>query len=90
VELMAALMSHVGAPRNSPAVAAKNTSTVATPLARSKQTTIASLVAECRLKPRAEADQCKRQICAGYWGKAEACPGRKAARTASTDIKPQR
>lgn len=58
VELMAALMSHVGA------------------LPRSEQATIAGLVANCRNKPRAEADQCRREICDGYWGKAEACPAR--------------
>lgn len=58
VELMAALMAHVGA------------------LPRNEQATIAGLVANCRTKPRAEADQCRRDICDGYWGKAEACPAR--------------
>ncbi len=70
VELMAALMSHVGA------------------LPRNEQATIAGLVANCRTKPRAEADQCRRDICDGYWGKAEACParGKPAAKPAAKTV----
>jgi hypothetical protein len=35
--------------------------------------TIAGLVRQCReLAPR-EAAACRRRICAGYWGKAQAC-----------------
>jgi hypothetical protein len=70
VELMAALMSHVGA------------------LPRNEQATIAGLVANCRTKPRAEADQCRREICDGYWGKAEACParGKPAAKPAAKTV----
>lgn len=36
--------------------------------------TIASLVKSCSNKPKAEAERCRREICSGYWGKAEACP----------------
>ena len=70
VELMAALMSHVGA------------------LPRNEQATIAGLVANCRTKPRAEADQCRRDICDGYSGKAEAGParGKPAAKPAAKTV----
>jgi hypothetical protein len=67
VELMAALMSHVG-PSRAGATGA--------PLPRNQQATIANLVASCRSKTGAEADECRRSICDGYWGKAQACPAR--------------
>ena len=67
------------------------------PLPRSQQATIASLVDNCRAKPRAEADQCRRNICAGYWGKADVCPARDkrasgaiaAPATSITDASPR-
>lgn len=44
------------------------------------QPSIASLIRQCRaLKPR-EASACRRQICEGYWGKAQACPVPAASR----------
>jgi hypothetical protein len=91
-------MTHVGGQRNGAASAAKGGTSLAasgvTPAAvkppvatngRSQRTTIAGLVAECRLKPRAQADQCRRKICSGYWGKADACPARKPVRVTASN-----
>jgi hypothetical protein len=74
IELMTALMSHVGASR---------AGATGAPLPRNQQATIANLVASCRSKTGTEADECRRSICDGYWGKAEACPARSkpAAKT---------
>lgn len=38
------------------------------------QITIAQLVKRCDARAPDEARECRRRICAGYWGKAEACP----------------
>ena len=45
--------------------------------AASPRPTIAQLVERCEVRPikdSIEAFECKRRICAGYWGKADACP----------------
>ncbi|MEO7057109.1 MAG: hypothetical protein ABI281_05270 [Caldimonas sp.] len=42
-----------------------------------KRPTIAQLVKRCEAdasKDSVESLECKRRICAGYWGKADACP----------------
>lgn len=38
------------------------------------QLTIAQLVKRCDVRATEEARECRRRICEGYWGKAEACP----------------
>ena len=38
------------------------------------ETTIASLVARCKVQAGNEALSCQRKICENYWGRAEACP----------------
>jgi hypothetical protein len=63
VELVSALISH-GADVGS------NTQTAAT----APPPTIASLVQQCRALDVTEAAACRKRICAGYWGKAQACP----------------
>jgi hypothetical protein len=45
--------------------------------ARMNELTIADLVQRCRQLGGDEATQCKKRICSGYWGKADACPARK-------------
>jgi hypothetical protein len=81
VDLMAALMNHMGGPAaagGSAALPGRGTgSAIAAALPSAEQATIAGLVSSCRTKPKAEADACRQQICKGYWGKAEACPARK-------------
>lgn len=62
VELLSAIMKHLGDERG-----ATGTST------RSSQT-IAELVRSCRGNDPIEALLCQRRICEGSWGKAQACP----------------
>jgi hypothetical protein len=70
VDLLAALMAHVG---NSDAKgAARN--------ANLDDTSIAKLVKRCESMNGDEAMQCQKRICDGYWGKAQACPVRTAAK----------
>ena len=93
VELMAALMSHADSQRGgaaAPVPPADIKSTATGRLPSKKQATIAGLVAGCGQKPKAEADRCRREICAGYWGKAQACPARKPVRAAATQTNPSR
>jgi hypothetical protein len=90
VELMAALMSHVDGTREAAPKASKVNPVVLGQASAREQSTIAGLVKQCRLQPKAQADQCRREICAGYWGKAEACPGRKPARKARAERKTKR
>jgi cytoskeletal protein RodZ len=44
------------------------------PLASSDQSTIAQIVQRCEARGGEESRQCRRRICEGYWGKAQACP----------------
>jgi ribosomal protein L40E len=44
------------------------------PLASNDQMTIAQIVQRCEARGGDEARQCRRRICEGYWGKAQACP----------------
>lgn len=46
--------------------------------ARMNELTIADLVKRCKALGGEEATQCKKRICSGYWGKAEACPAKQA------------
>lgn len=62
VELLSAIMKHLG----------DENGTAAAP-ARSEQT-IADLVRSCKRNDSIEALLCQRRICEGSWGKAQACP----------------
>lgn len=69
IALLTALLAHVS--RDSPA----------RPLGTQTQSTIAQIVQRCETrdgKDTKEARDCRRRICDGYWGKAEACPARLA------------
>jgi hypothetical protein len=70
VDLLAALMAHVGNPD------AKGARTNA----NLDDTSIAKLVKRCESMNGDEAMQCQKRICDGYWGKAQACPVRTAAK----------
>lgn len=61
VLLLSALLAHVS----------RNT---AGGLLEEDQLTIAQLVKRCDARGADEARECRRRICEGYWGKAEACP----------------
>jgi len=43
-------------------------------LAEQDQMTIAQIVQRCEARGGDEAHECRRRICEGYWGKADACP----------------
>ena len=68
VELLSAIMKHLGDGKGSAVEGATN---------RSPQT-IADLVKSCRTKDSIEALLCQRRICEGSWGKAQACPKEQA------------
>lgn len=65
-DLLAALMAHMQTQEPAPV---KTKSNRAAPTL-----TIAQLVARCEHQSSAERTQCVRLICAGSWGKAQACP----------------
>lgn len=65
-DLLAALMAHMQTQEPAP-VKTKSNRTAPT-------LTIAQLVARCEHQSSAERTQCVRLICAGSWGKAQACP----------------
>ena len=65
-DLLAALMTHMQKQEPAPV---KTKSNRAAPTL-----TIAQLVARCEHQSSAERTQCVRLICAGSWGKAQACP----------------
>lgn len=65
-DLLAALMAHMQTQEPAPV---KTKSSRAAPTL-----TIAQLVARCEHQSSAERTQCVRLICAGSWGKAQACP----------------
>jgi hypothetical protein len=74
VELLAALMRYsdeVAAPGAGKAKAQSGA-------ARMNELTIADLVQRCKALGGDEATQCKKRICSGYWGKADACPAKQA------------
>jgi ribosomal protein L40E len=62
VVLLSALLAHV------------SRSGQASTLAEQDQLTIAQIVQRCEARGGEEARECRRRICEGYWGKAEACP----------------
>lgn len=71
VLLLSALLDHV------------STEGQGEPLASSNQVTLAQIVRRCESrggKSAAQVRECRRRICEGYWGKADACPARLAPR----------
>lgn len=74
VELLNAIMKHLGNGKGSAVTAAPP---------RSPQT-IAELVKSCRTKDAIEALLCQRRICEGSWGKAQACPREQAPNAVKT------
>ena len=77
VELIAAVIRHVdGGQLGAPA--AGRTATSKAGREAEGDASIASLVARCKSQGGAEALACRRRICDGYWGKAEACPAHLA------------
>lgn len=74
VELLSAIMKHLGSGKGAADAAAPT---------RSPQT-IAELVKSCRTKDAIEALLCQRRICEGSWGKAQACPREQAPNAAKT------
>ncbi len=74
VELLAALM-HYSDEVNAPATGKARPQSGG---ARMNDLTIADLVKRCQALGGDEATQCKKRICSGYWGKAEACPAKQA------------
>lgn len=47
-------------------------------LASNDQMTIAQIVQRCEARGGEDSRECRRRICDGYWGKAQACPARLA------------
>ena len=84
VDLIAAMVDHLQG-TNKPSLPAASASTRAGKGER--PVTIAKLVRDCKRLGGAEAVQCRRQICDGYWGKAQACPARLAPAKALTMAK---
>lgn len=74
VELLAALMHYTDEVAAPGAGQAKAQATAS----RMNELTIADLVKRCKAQGGDEATECKKRICSGYWGKAEACPAKQA------------
>ena len=82
VELLEAMVAHIqGLERaaQSPAV----------PASSARAQSIARLVQECKQLGPEETRACRAQICAGYWGKAEACPTELAPPKGTLPVKPR-
>jgi len=80
VDLLAALMTHL----SSSGSAAPGAAAPRAPNKPVDEPTIAKLVQRCQAMGGDEGRQCQRRICDGYWGKAQACPARLAAKASST------
>jgi len=76
VDLLAALMVHVSG-NGGVAAGAPSTRKQAAPM---DAPTIAKLVGRCEALSGKDAINCRRRICDGYWGKAQACPSKLDAR----------
>ena len=57
------------------------------PMTARETATIADLVARCKEQPKDEAKACRKRICEGYWGRAEACPKSQAPKSSSSKKK---
>lgn len=87
VDLLAALMAHVattgaqngGAGAQKVSVVSSGTSS-REPAKSLDEPTIATLVKRCESLGPEESRECRRRICDGYWGKAQACPSKLAPR----------
>jgi len=77
VDLIAAVMRHADPVAPAAGVAAA-------PSVRASESSIAGLVARCKTLAGAEAKACRRRICDGYWGKADACPAKLAPQHSKT------
>jgi hypothetical protein len=75
VDLIAAMVAHLQGTGKAPPAAQATTTRAAK---SERPVTIAKLVRDCKRLEGAAAVQCRRQICDGYWGKAQACPARLA------------
>ena len=76
VDLLAALMAHVASPASSAPKAASRRGAGGDAGAR-EDLSIAKLVTRCEAMQGSKAAECRRRICDGYWGKAQACPARR-------------
>ena len=75
--LLSALLAHVSRDAQAGSTAAPT----AAPTAAQAQQTIAQIVQRCEArggKDTLETTECRRRICDGYWGKAQACPANLA------------
>lgn len=87
VDLLAALMAHVattgaqngGTGAQTVSVVSSGTSS-REPAKSLDEPTIATLVKRCESLGAEESRECRRRICDGYWGKAQACPSKLAPR----------
>ena len=83
VELLAALMAHPNLTGPVTASKAQQAGVAPEPAKRRDDSNIATLIQRCASRPsKQESLACRRRICQGYWGKAEACP--KALAPAAT------
>lgn len=88
VDLMAALLDHMAATEPTRAGQAtpgvrKAAAAAPSPVA-ARPTTISGLVASCKQAGDKRAvTECRKRICKGYWGKADACPARLAPQAAA-------
>ncbi len=76
VDLILALMRHSDSA--GPARSAGSGTSVQAP----SDLSIASLVSRCKTLAGVDAKSCQKRICAGYWGRAEACPTKDAPKKA--------
>jgi len=97
VDLMAALLDHMAATDagsnaaaattpgvRKAAIATPSNTTRAAPSNTTRPTTISGLVASCKdAGDKRAVSECRKRICKGYWGKAEACPARLAPTAAA-------
>jgi hypothetical protein len=81
VDLLAALMAHVAVPASSPQKPASHRTVRGGEAGGREHLSIAQLVQRCEAMQGSKAVECRRRLCEGYWGKAQACPApRRAAK----------
>ena len=74
VDLLAALMAHAAAPASAPQKAASHRTVRRHEAGAREDLSIAKLVRRCEAMQGGKAVECRRRLCEGYWGKAQACP----------------
>lgn len=77
VDLLAALMAHVASPASSAPKPAGRRGAGSDKAGAHEDLSIAKLVTRCEAMQGLRAAECRRRICDGYWGKAQACPARR-------------